>query len=271
MTPRYREGEYDRRAIREPNSTMQVTITEYSDRPERIELSGLSLQPVPLKLARRFMNNHHYSGGLGNAAMSWGAYHSSGILLGVAAFQTPISENVRDSIFGKAACGCQLVEPKECNRDDCRIWGHHHHLGEHVTELHRMAVVDDAPKNTGSWLISKALTALKQYKPKYWAVISMADSTEGHVGVQYQGANADYYGTTGSRVEYIDQDGRLRSPRQCGVNITVEEARARGWEINHREQKHRYVFWLPYRSGRSIEGLREFSKIQIQEYPEVTN
>lgn len=248
---------------------MQASLADYSGTPSEIRLSELSVRKVPLSVARRFMNRYHYSGGLGNAAMPWGAYHPTGRLVGVIAFQTPISENARDSIFGTDACGCQLVEPKECNRDDCRIWGHHHHLGEHVTELHRLAAIPEAPKNTGSWLISKGLTALKQYKPKYWAVISMADSTEGHDGTQYQGANADYYGTTDARVEYIDSEGRLRSPRQCGVNITLEEAEARGWEVEHREMKHRYVFWLPYRSGRSIDGLREFSEVEIQDYPEV--
>lgn len=246
----------------------QASLTDYSPTPETVELSDLCVQRIPLSPARRFMRRYHYSGGLGNAAMTWGAYHPSGSLVGVIAFQTPISENTRDSIFGTDPCGCQLVTPKQCNRDGCEVRGDHHHLGEHVTELHRLAVIPDAPKNTGSWLISKGLTALKQYKPKYWAVISLADSTEGHDGTQYQGANADYYGTTGARTEYRDADGRLRSPRQCGENITRDEAAARGWVESRRDVKHRYVFWLPYRSGRSIDGLREFSEIRIQDYPE---
>lgn len=247
--------------------TRQQSLVELLE-PKPIELSDLHVQQVPLKVARRFMRRYHYSGGLGNAAMPWGAYQNeTGRLIGVIAFQTPISENARDSIFGTSVCGCQLVEPKACNRDDCSVWGNHHHVCDHVTELHRFAVIPEAPKNTGSWLISEGLKRLKRYKPKYWAVISMADSTEGHDGTQYQGANADYYGTTEARIEYEDKQGRIRSPRQCGENITIEEAKKRGWKVLKREEKHRYVFWLPYRSRQSKDGLRELSLIGIQDFP----
>lgn len=248
----------------------QQSLVSYGDvdQDHMPEIADFHVEKVPLDVARRFMRRHHYSGGLGNAAMPWGVYdQTTGKLLAIIAFQTPISELVRDSVFGKSVCGCQLVEPKECNRDDCHIWGDHHHLGEHVTELHRIAAVPEAPKNTGSWLISKGLTALKQYKPKYWAVISMADSTEGHNGTLYQAANADYYGTAEKRIQYRDQDGRLRPPRQCGENISMAEAKSRGWTIERRGVKHRYVFWLPYRSMRSVDGLREFSNLELQPYP----
>lgn len=236
--------------------------------PQPIRFDDLHVDKIPLDPARRFMEEHHYSGGLGNAAMTWGVYqNATGKLIGVIAFQTPISENTRDLIFGDHVCGCQLVDPKACNRDDCAVRGDHHHVGEHVTELHRLAVVPEAPKNLGSWSISKALTRLKDYKPKYWAVISMADSTEGHDGTQYQGANADYYGTTEEKIAYIDQQGRLRTRRQCGDNITLAEAKERGWTVSKREVKHRYVFWLPYRSRYSQDGLRELAEIGIQPYP----
>lgn len=245
----------------------QQTIDELTESVP-IRFDDLSVEKIPLSAARWFMEQHHYSGGLGNAAMSWGVRQGeTRRLVGVIAFQTPISENARDSIFGDDVCGCKLIDPKECNRDDCDVRGDHHHAGEHVTELHRLAVVPDAPQNLGSWLISKGLKQLKQYKPKYWAVISMADSTEGHNGTQYQAANADYYGTTGARVEYLDADGRLRSPRQCGENITPDDARDRGWVVEKREEKHRYVFWLPYRSRHSHDGLRELSEIDLEPYP----
>lgn len=248
--------------------TNQASLMDYGEVPREMRLSEMHVEQIPLAVVRRFMAKYHYSGGIGNAAMPWGMYHNpTGQLVGAIAFMTPISENTRDLIFGDGVCGCQLVEPKECNRDGCEVWGDHHHLGEHVTELHRLAFVPKAPPNSGSWFISRALTRLKEYKPKYWAVVSMADSTEGHDGTQYQGANADYYGVSGARVEYVDEDGRKRSPRQCGENITLADAKQRGWEIAKRDPKHRYVFWLPYRSMRSVDGLREFAEIEIQPYP----
>lgn len=253
-------------------ATQQLNFHDYEESPNGIQLDSLQVREISRRTCKQFMERYHYSGGLGNAAMSWGAFDTdTGQIVGAIAFQTPISENTRDSIFGNGVCGCQLVDPKECDRDGCRVRGDHHHLGEHVTELHRLAVVPSTPKNTGSWLISRGLTQLKSYKPKYWAVISMADSTEDHDGTQYQAANADYYGMTESRVEYIDNDGRLRSPRQCGENISHSVAEDRGWKAVERDGKHRYVFWLPYRSGRSKQGLREFADIEIKTYPQEHN
>lgn len=253
-------------------SASQATLQQFSPTPENAnpQLSDFYIEKVPHSVARPFMEKYHYSGGLGNAAMCWGCYDgATGELMSVIGFQTPISENTRDSVFGPHVCGCQLVDPRECNREECEVRGEHHHLAQHVTELHRLASVPHAPKNTGSWIISRAITALKEYKPKYWAVVSMADSTEGHEGIQYQAANADYYGMTGRAMVYIDNDGRLRHPRQCGENITVEEAKERGWDVEYRAEKHRYVFWLPYRSMRSVEGLREFSNLDLQPYPDM--
>lgn len=249
------------------NALVQQSIAEWSE-PEPIEFDDLLVEKMPLNAARMFVKKHHYSRGLGNAAMCWGAYQKqTGRLIGVVAFQTPISENTRDFIFGDCVCGCPHVDPKECNRDDCSVRGDHHHVGEHVTELHRLAIVPEAPQNVASWLISKGLTRLKEYKPKYWAVISMADRTEGHDGTIYQATNADYYGTTDTGVHFIDEDGRLRNRRQCGENITIDQARRRGWEVTRRDKKHRYVYWLPYKSGRSKDGLRDLSQVELESYP----
>ena len=73
--------------------------------------------------------------------------------------------------------------------------------------------------------------------------VSYADETEGHKGVIYQASNAYYCGMTSKATFYLD-NGRLRHPRQCGVNITKEEAKNRGWKPVRRESKHRYVFIL---------------------------
>ena len=42
----------------------------------------------------------------------------------------------------------------------------------------------------------------------------------------------------------IDENGRLRHPRQCGVNISQEEAKARGWKPCKRGAKNRYLYIL---------------------------
>ena len=238
--------------------------------PDEIEFEDLIIGSLPLNRARPFFRKHHYSGGCGNAAMCWGLRHNpTGILIGAIAFQTPISENARASIFEQTSTAYDNELVASWNQCDCDHIDETHGYREHVTELHRMAIVDDAPHNTATWFISRALKRLKEYKPKYWAVISMADSTEGHDGTVYQAANADYYGMSKRRKCYVDADGRLRNKRQCGVNISVDEAQERGWETVQRETKHRYVFWLPDPYD-SKDQLRQMASIELQDYPEET-
>lgn len=167
-------------------------------------------------LGKKFIREHHYTHSCHNGPMCWGLYDDDA-LIGVCAFATPSSENVRASLFG----------PSEVDR---------------VTELHRLFVVDGTPKNTESWFIKRAIQGLLEYRPKIRGIISFADSTEGHSGVIYRASNALFCGTTGRARFYRDGEGRLRHPRQNGVNITLEEARSRGWTPEMRDAKNRYVF-----------------------------
>lgn len=241
------------------------TIQDFFETDDSWGISDYRIDgPIPKRVAREFISEYHYSGGCGNAIMAWGLYEQlNGQLVGVIAFQTPISENTRASIFEDIS-GPAGSETDVC---DCDHIDEEHGYREHVTELHRLALHPDCPNNTGSWFISRGLQRLKDHKPKYWAVISMADTTEGHDGTVYQAANADYYGTSSSRVHYRDTEGVLRSARQVGENITQEEARDRGWEVERHSEKHRYVFWLPD-PYQSKDDLRELSVIGLQEYPE---
>lgn len=241
------------------------TLQSFQDTSAEWSLGNYTVKKIPKRLARDFIAKYHYTGGCGNAIMPWGLYEQQqGELVGVIAFQTPISENTRASIF-EDNDGPAEDWGERCDR--CAHIDEEHALREHVTELHRMAIHPDAPANTGTWFISRVLDALKEYKPKYWAVISMADTTEGHDGTVYQAASADYYGTSGRRKFYRDKEGVLRNPRQVGENITHDEARARGWDIEQRKAKHRYVFWLPD-PYQSKDDLRELSEIDIQPYPD---
>ena len=132
-------------------------------------------------------------------------------------FATPCSENVRASVFGEQ-------------------------YKDSVTELHRLHILDCTPKNTESWFISRCLKMLKKDKPAIKAVLSFADMTEGHKGTIYQATNAYRLGTTGRATFYLDESGRLRHPRQNGVNITSEMAKQRNWIAVKREAKNRYLF-----------------------------
>lgn len=195
---------------------------------------------IDSKTGKNFIKEHHYAHGSHNGPMCWGLFDGSKII-GVIAFATPNSENVRSSVFG--------VEYKS-----------------HVTELHRLVLLDCAPKNTESWFIVRALRELKNVKPEIWAVVSFADSTQGHIGTIYQATNALYYGMSSPAKFYMDQEGRLRHPRQCGVNITLAEASRRGWAVTMRQAKHRYLFLLPD-TRRHMKEIRSLLKVKILPYP----
>lgn len=138
-------------------------------------------------------------------------------------FATPCSENVRASVYG----------PSRVNE---------------VKELHRLHIQDVTPKNTESWFISRCLKLLKEDRPDITAVLSFADSTEGHQGIIYQATNAYRLGMTGKATFYLDAEGRLRHPRQNGVNISVQKAKELGWTPVKREGKHRYLWLLGSRT-----------------------
>ena len=205
------------------------------------ELQNFAVQKIDRRSAKSFVSQYHYSGGMGNAGICWGLF-SQGSLIGVIVFHVPISENVRKSVYGPE------------RKDE-------------VFELHRMAIHPNAPQNTATYFISRALDALKEHRPKYTAILSFADTTEGHDGTVYQAASADYTGMTDKAIFYKDKQDRLRAPRQDGTNIDADEAKRRGWKPVKRKSKHRYVFWLPG-PYQSKDQLRQESNLEIQEYPE---
>jgi len=229
--------------------------------------------------SRDFIKEYHYTGGCGSAVMTWGLFHEmTNELLGVIAFQTPISENARSIIFGKGICSCQETHYQNyygCTEETDEqhtpppaysLVTEEHKPKQHVTELHRLAIKPKCPQNTASWLISRGLKRLKEYKPKYRVVISFADTTEGHDGGIYKATNALYYGMTDEATFYRDQDGILRPPRNGGDNISVEQARSRGWEPEKRKAKHRFLYLLPDPYQDKDELVEEL-EVDIQSYP----
>lgn len=172
-----------------------------------------------------YIRDNHYSGTCNPISNKWTLRTSSSDeLVGGIVFANPMSEQVRKFVAG---------EEKKYQ----------------VTELHRLYTDERCAKNVESWFISRALKRLKEKKPKYRFVISYADGNEGHVGTIYQATNAIYTGTTdetsGTHKYYLDQDGNRRSKRQEGENITMEDAKERGWKIMGAHAKHRYIFPLP--------------------------
>ena len=194
--------------------------------------------------AKAYIHANHYShGSHGGPSPCYGLYQGVGglfgerELLGVIMFATPCSENVRISVFGK-----DFVKT--------------------VTELHRLHLSDKTPRNTESWVISRALRLLSVDRPNIRAVISFADPTQGHVGTIYQAANALYYGASETKRFWVDEQGRLRHPRQNGRNV---DGSALGWVSTLRQGKHRYL-WL-IGNKRVKKESQQRLKLQCHLYP----
>jgi hypothetical protein len=196
-----------------------------------------NVQRISGKLTKEFITANHYTHGCHNGPMGFGLYYSEQ-LIGVCAFATPCSENVRSSVFGKD-------------------------YKDSVTELHRLFIFDGTPRNLETWFVSRALNMLKQEKPHINAVVSFADGSQGHFGFVYQALNAIYYGTSGKATFYRDMTGRLRHPRQNGVNITKETADTYGWVAEKRDAKYRYLFLL----GTPLQKKRMRKLLQVKQLP----
>lgn len=180
---------------------------------------GWEVKKIPSKQGKEFIRKNHYTHSCHNGPMCYGLFSPEGSIVGVLAFATPCSENVRSSVYGPDRKG-------------------------EVTELHRLVILDVTKTNAESWFIVRALKALKEDRPNYSAVVSFSDATEGHAGTIYQATNAIYQGPTSKAWFYRDQEGRLRHPRQNGHNVTKEEAAEKGWTRERREAKRRYLFLI---------------------------
>ena len=196
------------------------------------------VRKIPAKIAKEYLIKNHYSHGCHNGPSPCYGLFDNDKLIGARAFATPCSENVRASVFGP--------EYKDS-----------------VIELHRLHVLDGTPKNTESWFISRCLKLLKTDMPRIKAVISFSDSTQGHRGIVYQATHFYYCGKTGQATFYLDSDGRLRHPRQNGVNISKEMAKEKGWKPVKRFSKNRYIYLIA-NSKTEMKHLKQLCKYELK-------
>lgn len=150
--------------------------------------------------------NKHYARRIPSISWAFGLYDTNGILQGVCTFGKPASPSLCDGICGKE-------------------------YSSKVYELNRLAINDNAPKNTASFFISKCLKML----PKDLVIVSYADKDMNHIGKVYQATNWAYTGATTQRTDIGSEDGT--HSRHYDKSINYAENR------KHRSSKHRYVFF----------------------------
>ncbi len=192
---------------------------------------------------RDFMIEHHYAKGMANTCIQAYGLFEGKHLIGAAAFNSGCSEAARSDVFGPD-------------------------YKSTVAELHRLTILDVTPKNTETWFLARCFRQLHQDQHHLLACKTFSDPTFGHVGTIYQASNARYYGQSKPETFYLDQTGRLRHRRQCGKNISLDEAVERGWTPKKVDGKYRYLFFLSASPAERRE-LRKCCLLPSMEFPKI--
>lgn len=135
-------------------------------------------------------------------------------------------------------------------------------------ELVRL-VIQTKTKNAASYLIG---TSLKMLEPKPCAVVSFADSEQGHCGYVYQATNWIYTGATVSHDHlYMIEGKRVHSMTLRGMGITSpkEYAKQNNIETIKPYPKHRY-FYLVGDARQKKHMLNNLKYPIINKYPKMT-
>jgi hypothetical protein len=176
------------------------------------------------KVAKAFVETHHYSASYPAARLRVGLYHCRGRhvapeLVGVAVFSVPAQQAAIEHWAGTAA----------------------------GVELGRFVLLDTVPAMGETWFLSRAFRCLQRELPEVRAVLAYSDPlsrqradgslvTPGHVGVIYQGHNAHHAGRARASSLLLDRDGRTVSARalsklrhgERGADGVYEDLVARG-------------------------------------------
>lgn len=176
-----------------------------------------TVEPIGSDLAARVVIECHYLHRRPPISFAFGLRWPEGRVAGVVTFGTPASRHLQIG-----ACP-----------DDPAL----------VIELNRLWVADNAPKNTETWFLARALRLMP---PR--VVVSYADTTREHFGYVYRAANFHYAGWTDMerrlpRRDYVVAGSHSRQAYRDGVQRFTHKVRrrpkARYWTVtgNNRDRK----------------------------------
>ncbi|WP_181893039.1 Mom family adenine methylcarbamoylation protein [Falsiruegeria mediterranea] len=153
----------------------------------------------------------------------------------------------------------------------------------YVFELNRLALLPDQEPNEASRLIGAALKMLYARRGPT-LVVSLADTSQGHLGTVYQATNFTYVGLTASRPDYRIIDPATGKPMALhnqtlsdlarGKELPGEKRRAtldrlfgaENVSLVDRPRKHRYVTALGPHKFRHA-ALNEWLRYEQKPYP----
>lgn len=177
---------------------------------------GWEVREIDRRVALEIVEARHYLRRRGPCSIAFGLYDPSGSLRGVVTYGVPASVPLVKGVLG--------IE--------------YRHL---VGELTRLWVDDGAPKNGESFLIGRSIK-----HSGFEAIVSFADTSQGHLGVVYQATNWIYTGLSSKHKDWqlIGHEGRhtRHTWDEWGGIEGAKKAIPERMQQMERPRKHRYVF-----------------------------
>lgn len=172
--------------------------------------------------ARDFIRTWHYSGSATPGVLRYG-WEVDGILMGVSIYDNG-NHAMRAGVFGPE-------------------------YYTHVLHHHRLALSPTTKHGEASEFLAACLRRIRIDRPETWAVVTYADTCQGHYGTIYQATNAIYTGLRAKgNLKFLRPDGKLVSTQSLDWAGTWPERRAvakeQGWIEKRCLGKHRYVYLL---------------------------
>ena len=209
-----------------------------------------SIKPVLSSECYEWFLKKHYLKRLPPISYCYGLYDQNLTLIGVASYGRPAAHGVVKGAFnGK--------------------------LMDNFLELNRLVINDGLPKNILSFFLSKTLNLL----PRPQAVVSYADTSQGHHGYIYQATNWIYTGLSAKRKDYKlkgvhnlhSQSLLVREGRHMKKGKIAEMKLKYGDDLytEHRPRKHRYFYFVGNKKEKAL--MNENLQYKVEPYPKGDN
>lgn len=201
-----------------------------------------TVKSIPSKLAYDFILNIHYAKRIPSISYAFGLFETDE-LIGIVTYGTPPSAPMKKGLLG--------ID-----------------YSKKVIELNRLCLKYNR-KNEASFLISKSLKMIEGQK----AIISFADTEQGHLGIVYQAANFIYCGLSAKRTNWqVKGKEHLHSftiaDEFRGVKNRAKAIREKygdDFSLKERSRKHRYVYFIGTKKEKKL--MLNNLKYTILSYP----
>lgn len=111
-----------------------------------------------------------------------------------------------------------------------------------VLSLTRLAIIDSAPKNSASFLLSQSVKLIDADKWK--CLVTYADTWRNHTGAIYKACNWEYLGITKPSPVFVNENGLMMGRKRGAKNLTINELHELGFKKIGDFPKHKFRFLL---------------------------